>query len=146
MRTLLTAIELLSVCLVISSCSSVTLNSSQTQVSNNQILKHQKVFTHDYYYINVSGSDAPFVMQDIVGGEHENHYQILGFYGDKFLVTFESDNSDFSYGIDGAGFEFRKTPEGDLITIDYETTWVDIFTWSYPETSEYTLRVQKVLD
>ncbi|WP_375748667.1 hypothetical protein [Vibrio sp. HN007] len=85
-------------------------------------------------------------MQDIVGGEHENHYQILGFYGDKFLVNFESDDSDFSYGINGDGFEFVKTPEGDLITIIYDTTWVDVFTWSYPSTSEYTLKIRKISD
>ncbi|MDG3086033.1 hypothetical protein P7F88_07965 [Vibrio hannami] len=135
---LFTPIVLLTSSVVLTGCSSKPVE------PNTQILRHSKVVTHDYYYINVSDPASLFIMEDIVGGEHENHYQVLGFFGDEFLINFESTDDSFSYGIGGDGFEFRNTPDGNLVTIVDETTWVDVFTWSYPETSRYSLKIQKL--
>jgi hypothetical protein len=85
----------------------VSIIASPESAANNQLIRHIEGLSRDYYYLNIDQASQPFERTDIVGGEHENHYFILGFQGDQFVVSIESIDGEASYSLTGEGYRHQ---------------------------------------
>ncbi|OLQ71675.1 hypothetical protein BIT28_12235 [Photobacterium proteolyticum] len=110
--------------------------------SDSQILRHIEALSRDYYYVHIEKPARPFQVQDIVGGEHENKYHILGFKGDSFIISLESAEGEAGYSLYGDGFERVREKHGDRVTVQGSQTWISIGVSATPY-AEYILTVQK---
>ncbi|WP_432452634.1 MULTISPECIES: hypothetical protein [unclassified Agarivorans] len=110
--------------------------------ADTQLLRHVQGLSRDYYYLNIESPAQPFQVQDIVGGEHENQYFILGFAGDQFSIAIDSLEGDAGYSLGGEGYQAQQQAEGDHVLVEQPHTWIRIQVSAHPY-AEYRLRVKK---
>ncbi len=110
--------------------------------ANKQILRHIEDLSRDYYYVNIDDPNTPFNMQDIVGGEHENVYHILGFPGETFIIVLKSIEGEASYSLRGEGVNIKRRSKGDIVTVQDGHTWVRVGISAHPY-AKYKLTVKK---
>ncbi len=110
--------------------------------ANKQILRHIEGLSRDYYYVNIDDPNTPFNMQDIVGGEHENVYHILGFPGETFIIVLQSIEGEASYSLRGEGVNIKRRSKGDIVTVQDGHTWVRVGISAHPY-AKYKLTVKK---
>lgn len=110
--------------------------------ADTQILRHIEALSRDYYYINIDDVNIPFIAQDIVGGEHEKVYHILGFRNETFVIVLQNIAAEAGYVLRGEGFNINRRPKGDLVTITDNHAWISIGVWAHPY-AEYKLTVKK---
>ncbi len=110
--------------------------------ANKQILRHIEALSRDYYYVNIEDPNTPFQTQDIVGGEHENVYHILGFPGETFIIVLQSIEGEASYSLRGEGVNINRRPKGDIVTVQDGHTWIRVGISAHPD-AEYKLTVKK---
>jgi len=110
--------------------------------SESQILRHVEALSRDYYYVHIVDPAQPFRTQDIVGGEHENEYYILGFHGETFIIFIESIEGEAGYSLRGEGYDRQRGKLGDMITVKDTHTWISIGVSATPY-AEYNLTVKK---
>ncbi len=110
--------------------------------ANKQILRHIEGLSRDYYYVNIEDVNTPFKTQDIVGGEHENIYHILGFPNESFIIVLQPIEGEASYSLQGEGFNINSRPKGDIVTVQDGHTWIRVEISAHPY-AEYKLTVKK---
>lgn len=110
--------------------------------SERQVLRHIEALSRDHYYVHIDDPQMPFQARSIVGGEHENEYQILGFKGDTFLIVIQSLEGEAGYSLRGDGYERQRGELGDIVTVKDRHTWVSIGVSAHPY-AEYILTVKK---
>ncbi|WP_354625345.1 hypothetical protein [Psychromonas sp. MME2] len=116
----------------------------------NHLLKHVKGLSRDYYYIDFSRDALSYKHKDMVGGEHEKHYLLLGFEGDRFKVVIQSESSDVgyvmpddSYIVESNIWNEKEQRMTITVVVISQQTWVDISFSAYPF-AEYQLDVSKL--
>ncbi|MGF1757143.1 hypothetical protein L4D76_04155 [Photobacterium sagamiensis] len=115
---------------------------SHAYSSDDQVLRHIKEVSRDYYYIHIDKPAEPFQIQDIVGGEHENQYHILGFWGERFSIAIESTEGKAGYSLRGEGFNIIRTDAGDKVEVNDTHLWITIAVSAHPY-AQYILTVKK---
>lgn len=110
--------------------------------SEQQILRHIEALSRDYYYIDINDPNIPFQTQDIVGGEHETVYHILGFSNETFIIVMQSIEGSVNYALRGDGFDIKRRPDGDIVMVEEQHTWISIQVSAHPY-AEYKLTVKK---
>lgn len=106
------------------------------------VFRHIESLSRDYYYLNIEDPNTPFSTQDIVGGEHEKVYHVLGFPNETFIIVLKNISGEASYALRGEGFIINQRPKGDIVTIKDSHTWVSIGVSAHPF-GEYKLTVKK---
>ncbi|MGY5449384.1 hypothetical protein ACVFI8_00260 [Agarivorans sp. MS3-6] len=128
----------------------VSILANPVRAASHQLIRHIEGLSRDYYYLNIDQANQPFERTDIVGGEHENHYFILGFQGDQFVVSIESKDGEASYSLTGEGYlhqTLNSTSDNghqfstNAVVVDQQRTWIGIAVSAHPF-AEYTLRVR----
>ncbi|RTR38742.1 hypothetical protein EKG38_11270 [Shewanella canadensis] len=110
--------------------------------SERQVLRHIEALSRDNYYVDIDDPTVPFQARDIVGGEHENEYHILGFQGDTFIIVVQSIEGEAGYSLRGDGYDRQREELGDIVTVKDRHTWISIGVSAHPY-AEYILTVKK---
>ncbi|MCP5078063.1 MAG: hypothetical protein GY951_08425 [Psychromonas sp.] len=115
-----------------------------------QLLQYTETLSRDHFYLHFDGK-SQYRKQNIIGGEQQTAYHILGFEGDVFEVTVKSVEGETHYSISGEGFKQRSNSNkqnSETITVSYQdheqpSTWVTIWVSAHPF-AEYIIRVDKL--
>lgn len=110
--------------------------------ANLQILRHIDALSRDFYYVNIEDPNVPFKAKDIVGGEHENIYYILGFANEAFVIVLQSHEGQAVYSIRDEGVTINRRPKGDVVTVQDRHTWIRLEVSAHPF-AKYSLTVKK---
>ncbi|SCY66160.1 hypothetical protein [Desulfoluna spongiiphila] len=110
---------------------------------NHVIHTHEGV-SRDTTWIRVEEAKTPFVVSDIVGGEHITRYRILGFEGERYLITGSGENLYMSVD-PGPSARLTSTPDDDtcLVEVLSMDALISIELSAHP-VSEYTLEIHRV--
>ncbi|MCW8331722.1 hypothetical protein MD588_23255 [Photobacterium sp. SDRW27] len=114
------------------------------------VIRHTEALSRDYTYIDFSRNPKPFQHQDIVGGEHESLFKVLGFQGERFSVVLKSIDGEIMYFVDGDQilisnyFDSAEQKErGEEVEIIGQDSWFIISVYAHPY-AEYLLTVTKL--
>ena len=110
---------------------------------NHVIHTHESV-SRDTTWVRVEEPNKPFVVSDIVGGEHITRYRILGFEGERYLITGRGE--DLYMSVD-PGTSARLTPTQDDDTCIVEVLSLDALitiALSAHPVSDYTLEIHRI--
>lgn len=108
------------------------------------LIRHIESVSRDFYYIQLNKDQSPLVVPGFVGGEHQFHYRLLGFEGERFRITLKTLDGETYYGIEGEGVELSELDDKTEVKINSEVTWIDISTSAGTFTSKYTLTIEKL--
>lgn len=116
---------------------------------SNHLLKHVEALSRDYFYINLSRDTVSYKHQTIVGGEHENHYFILGFEDDIFTIKLHSEEGnignvpqDDSHQIVAKHWDEEKQLKVFTVKVIEQQTWIKVSLSAHPFAS-YSIEVEK---
>ncbi|VFQ47199.1 hypothetical protein [Desulfoluna butyratoxydans] len=104
---------------------------------------HESV-SRDTTWIRVEEAKKPFVVSDIVGGEHITRYRILGFEGERYLITGRGEGLYMSVD---PGTSARLIPTRDDDTCIVEVLSLDALITielSAHPVSDYTLEIRRI--
>jgi len=110
---------------------------------NHVIHTHEGV-SRDTTWIRVEEAEKPFVVSDIVGGEHITRYRILGFEGERYFITGRGE--DLYMSLD-PGSSARLTPTRDDDSCVVEVLGMDALIsieLSAHPVSDYTLEIHRI--
>ncbi|WP_325895372.1 hypothetical protein [Grimontia sp. NTOU-MAR1] len=110
--------------IVFTALSAFSLNAAQ--------LRHNQLLSRDHYYISLNSNDPSFQQRNIVGGEHNNRYFILGLENDVLSVSLTSLNGIAGFSVHGEGIERYH-----VIAMH---TWLEVSVSAHPF-AEYLLEV-----
>lgn len=113
-----------------------------TWSADTQILRHIEALSRDYYYVDIKDPNIAFQTQDIVGGEHEKVYYILGFADETFFVVMQDIEGEVAYAVRGDGLRVNKRAKGEIVTVEDNHAWISIAVSAHPY-AEYKLTVKK---
>lgn len=124
-----------------------------TPVQATGLLKHISALSRDYYYIYPASEQHAYISETNVGGEHENHYYLLGFKGQQFSIQISSSIEDVSHLIKDPGFilksKIRDVSDSKSAKMTYiveviaQQVWIDVRFSAHPY-AEYQLKVLKL--
>lgn len=113
------------------------------------LLKHSSALSRDYYYLRVDDKYRFYQISDKVGGEHENHYYILGFAGESFQIQIISETEEIAYLLPSSGYRIQSQALDSksakmtyIVEVTAEWVWIDLRFSAHPY-GEYQLRVTK---
>lgn len=112
--------------------------------SPSHILHYKENVSRDYTYIDFARNPDPYEITSSVGGEHIRYIKILGFEGDKFIVTLMPHKGDIQLDISGTGFDTREcqTRMETIFVRDLEAI-ISLAIHANPY-GEYTLNINKL--
>jgi len=114
------------------------------------LLKHVEETSRDYFYIDVNQDAPSYEQQSMVGGEHETHYLLLGFAGDRFKIVITSEDKyvgyvvrDESYVIESKVWDDEEQTATVIVRVNYQQTWVDVSLSAHP-VADYHIDVSRL--
>ncbi|WP_028866232.1 hypothetical protein [Psychromonas aquimarina] len=115
-----------------------------------QLLRHAETLSRDHFYLHFD-ENGRYSKQNIIGGEHQTAYHMLGFESDVFQVTVKSLEGEAMYSFSGEGFQHNSNsgePNTEIVTVLYQyygqpSTWVTIWLSAHPY-AEYIITVDKL--
>lgn len=115
-----------------------------------QLIKHQEGLSRDYYYIDLNRASSQYTNEAIVGGEHENHYLILGFEKEVFIIEIHSPDGMVGhipehqdYKILKSSWDEKEQVEKVIVTVVEQHTWIAVIFSAHPFTS-YSIEIKKL--
>lgn len=128
----------------------IAVLSTPAYSAHGPLLRHVEGLSRDYFYIDLNRGDSTYQQQSIVGGEHENHYLILGFTGDRFKVDIQSDDGnvgyiarDDSYVIESEIWSEEEQRMSITVKVIEQQTWIDVALSAHPF-ADYQLNVSRL--
>ncbi|MDD1780959.1 hypothetical protein LRP49_07055 [Enterovibrio sp. ZSDZ35] len=100
------------------------------------LLEHTESLSRNHFYVAIDTDDTPYQHVFQVGGEHINHYYILGFEGDIFSVNVRGFDGQPDVYIGGDSVIHN---EGTYQVVK-QHTWLEIAISAHPY-SEYLIEV-----
>lgn len=114
------------------------------------LLRHTETLSRDHFYLHFD-ENGRYQKQNIIGGEHQTGYHILGFEDDVYQMTVTSLEGEAMYSLSGDGYQHKSNsdaPNSETITVLYQdleqpSTWITIWISAHPY-AKYTITVDKL--
>lgn len=120
---------------------SISINSHERETIQ---IKHVEKTSRDFFYLNLQDSVEPVEIEGFVGGEHINHYRVLGFAEDAFVIEVKSNSGQAYSSIHGEGIETADIDGKTAVAVTNDGIWIDIAVSASTFTSRYIITINRV--